>query len=255
MSTPSAGRTANTSSSVSKVIQARQAAREAGLDYSDDSGSDFQDSGSETQERGLLLSQRRKKRKTASRKRLDYAARRRTLTLEERLEEERTVQEAFDSSLLKLQEVDRAIEEAALHNNGHNDGNEVPESLHLEWLDLASYLIDTFRTTKGLFPSDGKKKYLGGFRKSYKRRNKKVKDGQNVAEEEEEEPDVDDQAAGIAERLHASLADDDMQFEEPDSNVEHNAYRGVTFDDWAGLTVRVSLDFCPVISVILIDPP
>lgn len=35
-------------------------------------------------------------------------------------------------------------------------------------------------------------------------------------------------------------ADDNRPIDEPDENVEQNAYRGVSFDDWAKLTVRVS---------------
>lgn len=33
--------------------------------------------------------------------------------------------------------------------------------------------------------------------------------------------------------------DDERPSDEPDANIEHNAYRGVTWDDWAKLAVRV----------------
>lgn len=143
------------------------------------------------------------------------------------MEEERSVQEAFDASLHRLHEVDQQIDEGTDPEPG-----EIPEHLHLEWLDLASHLLDIFRTTKALFPSDGKKKYIG-IKKGFKRKQQGV--------DEQEEENVDEQAAGIAERLQASLQDEEQGDNDgPDMNVEQNAYRGVSFDEWAALAVRVS---------------
>lgn len=199
------------------------------MEHSDESASEYAASDTEGQnERGILLSQSRKKRKSATRKRLDNAVRRRTMTQEERIDEERAVQEAFDNTLLRLQDIDKQMEEDKDPETG-----KTPELLHLEWLDSASHLLDTFRTTKALFPSDGKKRYFGS-RKGYRRKQKGVQD-------HEEEENVDEQAAGIAERLQASLHDDETgNYEELDMHFEQNAYRGVSFDDWALLTVRVS---------------
>lgn len=209
--------------------------RDAGFENSDESGSEYAGSDGDGQDRrGILLSQTRKKRKSATRKRLDNAVRRRTMTQEERLDEERAVQEVFDHNLLRLQEVDKHIEEKTDSENG-----KIPEYLQMEWLDLASHMLDLFRTTKALFPSDGKKRYFGS-RKGYRRKQKGI---QHLQAEEEE--NVDDQAAGIAERLQASLHDDEVaNFEESDMHFEENAYRGVNFDDWALLAVRVSAKSC-----------
>ena len=155
------------------------------------------------------------------------------MTQEERIDEERAVQEAFDHTLLRLQDVDKQIEEDTDPETG-----KIPEYLQVEWIDLASHMLDIFRTTKALFPSDGKKRYFGS-RKGYRRRQK------GVQNQEEEEENVDEQAAGIAERLQASLHDDEVgSFEEFDMNFEQNAYRGVSFDDWALLAVRVSSESC-----------
>lgn len=198
------------------------------MDHSEESGSEYAGSGGDDQdERGILLSQSRKKRKSAARKGLHNAARRRTMTQEERLEEERAVQEAFDTTLMKLQEVDKVIEAETDRENGT-----IPYQVQLEWLDLAAYLLDSFRTTKALFPSDGKKRYLGS-RKGYKKK-------QNGTEHVQDEENVDEQAAGIAERLQASLNEDESgNVDEADMNVERDAYRGVSFDDWALLAVKV----------------
>lgn len=211
------------------VIATRRAVRNTDIDQSEESGSEFGASGGDEQdERGILLSQSRKKRKSAARRRLHNAVRRRTMTQEERLEEERAAQEAFDTTLMKLQELDKTME---LEIDSPTAG--VPEQLQLEWLDSASYLMDSFRTTKALFPSDGKKRYLGSRRRGYKRK-------QNGTEQSLDEPNVDEQAAGIAERLQASLNDDETGYlEEQDMNIEQDAYRGVSFDDWALLAVRV----------------
>lgn len=218
------------------VIEARRAAREAGLAHSDASGSNNGESGSEVGDgTGLLLSRRRKKRRSASRKRVYNATRRRTLTQEERLEEERAAQEAFDASLLRLQEVDKQFE-----NLAGSGSAEIAEQLSLEWVDLASHLLDTFRTTKALFPSDGKKRYVGS---------KRLHIRKPKGTEQEAEENVDEQAAGIAERLHASLHDEEMEAGEgSDMVLEQDAFRGISFDDWAALAVRVSfklfLDLC-----------
>lgn len=198
------------------------------MEGSEESGSEYTMSGGEEQdEYGILISQSRKKRTSAARRRIRNAARRRIMTQEERLEEERAVQEAFDATLLKLQEVDRQIERET-----ELESDSISEYLQLEWIDLASHLLDNFRTTKALFPSDGKKRY---FATSRPFRRKKKGNGQL-----EEEENVDEQAAGIAERLHASLQDEEnSMIDEPDMNVEQDSYRGVSFDDWALLTVRV----------------
>jgi hypothetical protein len=149
------------------------------------------------------------------------------MTQEERIDEERAVQEAFDHTLLRLQDVDKQIEE-----DTDPETRTIPEYLQVEWIDLASHMLDIFRTTKALFPSDGKKRYFGS-RKGCRRKQK------GVQNQEEEEENVDEQAAGIAERLQEVGS-----FEEFDMNFEQNAYRGVSFDDWALLAVRVSSESC-----------
>jgi len=99
---------------------------------------------------------------------------------------------------------------------------DIEDNLIQEWLESAASLVDTFRTTTALFPSDGKRRFTGLFRPMKKK-------GQT---------DVDAQADSMAARLQASMVDDERPADEPDANVELEGYRSITFPDWAKLVVR-----------------
>lgn len=104
------------------------------------------------QEDGKKLRRPRKHRSKSKsgRERHVHSSVKRIRTQEEREEEERQAQDDFDATLLKLKEVDRLLEESRANNAGTVD-----EALVQEWLEIAGSLLDTFRTTKALFPSDG----------------------------------------------------------------------------------------------------
>ena len=86
--------------------------------------------------------------------RTPQSALRRGGTLDWRKEKERQTQENFDTAMQKLQEVDRLLEQSRINGDGAAEDNLVQE-----WLELVASLIDTFRTTKALFPSDGVSHY------------------------------------------------------------------------------------------------
>lgn len=193
---------------------------ESGSQYSDKGGSNAE-SGNESadiSEGGTRRTGRRRKQRA---KRSAYRRKRSgaNLTREEKIEEDRRFQQQFDAALLKLQEVDRIIEQ------NKSETGEVDSALLFEWLEIVSFLIDAYRTTRALFPSDGKKKFAGLFRPIKKR-----KEGR----------DVEQEASAMASRLQATMEEEEPQAIEPDANVEQDSYRGVSFDDWAKLAVRVS---------------
>lgn len=116
-----------------------------------------------------------------------------------------------------------------------------------EWLEVATYLVDAFRETKELFPADSNKKFTGvQLQRSWKR--KGVQEG-----------DLEVQADEMANRLerrmsefllsssngprHAGdrLADNfGWKDEENEPLIEVDSYRGIHFDDWLELIMKVS---------------
>ena len=208
---------------VNEVLRQRDQPQAA---MSDESGSQYSDNGASEAESGnepAAMSEsgtRRsgKRRKRSKREGQGPKKSSAALTREEKLEEDRRIQTAFDANMLKLQELDRVIDQ------NKSETGEVDSSLLFEWLEVVSYLIDSYRTTRALFPSDGKKKFAGLF-KPLKKRN--------------QGRDVEQEANVMASRLQATLEEDDPQQMEPDANVEQDSYRGVSFDEWAKLAVRV----------------
>lgn len=83
-------------------------------------------------------------------------------TREERLKEEQRTQDAFDEALLKLQELDRLLDTSTTKEPLQND-----ETLLSEWTEVATFLIDTYRTTKALYPSDGVSSRMEDGRKAF----------------------------------------------------------------------------------------
>ncbi|SGZ05942.1 BQ5605_C031g10903 [Microbotryum silenes-dioicae] len=90
-----------------------------------------------------------------------------------------------------------------------------------EWLEVATFLVDAFRETKSLFPSDGKKRFMGAMRRQWKRK------GGN-------EMDIEKQADEMASRLERTLVDND------DDNLAIDSFRGISFDDWLKLIIKYS---------------
>ena len=210
------------------------------------SGSDYQDEGDNAEGEGEgengepRRKGRRKQRGVPGRRRGPGTKPRKTprrypkyqMTREERVAQEIEEQEAFDDVLMKLREIDGLLGEPTesdlFSHLAHYEGGGLESPEVYEWLDCAAYLVDTYRTTRALFPSDGKKKYTGIFKAS-KRHHKTVLN-------------VDEQAQDIAQRLQASMVDDERPADEPDDNVNvaEDAYRKVSFDEWARIAVRVS---------------
>lgn len=216
---------------VNEVLKQRariqdQKSDESGSQYSA-SEQDTTASGNESAEVSDGGTRRRSKkgRDRGRRKRRQNAQRRLTATLtrEEKMEEDRRLQIEFDANLLKLQEIDRTTEQKK------TETGELDSALVYEWLEVVSFLIDTYRTTRALFPSDGKKKFAGLF-KPVKKRGGQV------------ERDVEEEANTMASRLQAGMEDEEAQPVESDTNVEYDSYRGVTFDEWAKLAVRVRVE-------------
>ncbi|GAA5845725.1 hypothetical protein JCM5353_001690 [Sporobolomyces roseus] len=93
-----------------------------------------------------------------------------------------------------------------------------------QWLEIATRLIDSFRSTRQLFPSDYKKKFTGMVRRKGGAR-KKGKD---------KEADLAEEADEIANRLERSMIEDE------EDEVEETSFRGRDFDQW----VNFILQYC-----------
>ncbi|GAA5997999.1 hypothetical protein JCM5350_002855 [Sporobolomyces pararoseus] len=93
-----------------------------------------------------------------------------------------------------------------------------------QWLEIATKLIDSFRSTRQLFPSDFKKKFTGMVRRRHGGR-RKGKD---------KEADLEDEADEMATRLQRSMIDDD------EDEIEETSFRGKDFDEW----VTFILQYC-----------
>ncbi|GAA5974117.1 hypothetical protein JCM11641_003446 [Rhodosporidiobolus odoratus] len=92
-----------------------------------------------------------------------------------------------------------------------------------QWLEIATGLVDSFRSTKQLFPSDFRKKFVGMNRTHWKSRGK------------EKERDIGAEADQMADRLEQTLdADDDR------GEVEETSFRGLDFDGWVDFFLKYS---------------
>lgn len=138
-------------------------------------------------------------------------------TLAQRLEAEQQRQEDFELAFSKLDTL----------QDGLNEGD---PAVIKEWLDVASFLVDGFRQTRELFPSDLRKKFVGVVI-SRARKNKR----KNAPE-----ATVEQQAADMATRLQQH--EPTPEPEEPmdaDAPIEQDSFRGVAFDDWVTLILQV----------------
>ena len=105
---------------------------------------------------------------------------------------------------------------------------------------MASFLVDGFRQTRELFPSDLRKKFVGvviSRARKHKRKN-------------QPEATVEQQAADMATRLQQQ--EPSPEPEEPmdaDAPLEQDSFRGVAFDDWVTLILQVRRSGCSVADV------
>ena len=100
-----------------------------------------------------------------------------------------------------------------------------------QWLEIATRLIDSFRSTRQLFPSDYKKKFTGMVRRKRGDR-KKGKD---------KEADLAEEADEIANRLERSMIEDE------EDEVEETSFRGRDFDQWVNFILQVRFDSAPIL--------
>lgn len=152
--------------------------------------------------------------------------------------EEQRVQE-FSLAFNKL---DRLY--PAVHGGDENAKN--------EWLKLATHLVDAFRETRQLFPSDAKKKFTGVLSRRWRRK--------GVTEN-----DVETQANEMASRLERTMGElrphplfvievarrkltvfslgNYSEQTDGEPELEVDSYRGKDFDGWLTLIVKVRLPF------------
>ncbi|GAA5826171.1 hypothetical protein JCM11251_007193 [Rhodosporidiobolus azoricus] len=94
-----------------------------------------------------------------------------------------------------------------------------------QWLEIASRLVDSFRSTKQLFPQDPKKRFMGVLTGRGPGRRKKKQEGK--------ERDIDADADQMADRLEQAL-----DAEEVEEQVEETSFRGLEFDDWVAFILK-----------------
>ncbi|BGP05258.1 transcription factor TFIIIC subunit tfc4 [Rhodotorula toruloides] len=119
----------------------------------------------------------------------------------EAIERERNAE--FTMAFLRLQELEGAIEA----------GDD--EAMN-QWLEIATGLVDSFRSTKQLFPSDPRKRFTGMIR-THRRKGKR---------------DLEAEADQLADRLQRSI------IAEEDNEVEETSFRGLDFDGWVDFILR-----------------
>lgn len=82
----------------------------------------------------------------------------RIATLKEMVEEDQEIQMLFNETFEKLQQLDLEMERHGQEKRveeGETPTAWIDADLLQEWLELVAFLIDTYRTTRALFPSDG----------------------------------------------------------------------------------------------------
>ncbi|BGP22119.1 transcription factor TFIIIC subunit tfc4 [Rhodotorula toruloides] len=109
----------------------------------------------------------------------------------------------FTIAFLRLQELEKAVEA----------GDEVAMN---QWLEVATGLVDSFRSTQQLFPSDPRKRFKGMIR-THRRKGKR---------------DLAAEADQLADRLQRSI------IAEEDNEVEETSFRGLDFDGWVDFILR-----------------
>ncbi|TKA57180.1 hypothetical protein B0A53_01136 [Rhodotorula sp. CCFEE 5036] len=144
---------------------------------------------------------RRKKSRYTSRE--ERAAAR---TTRENAERERHAE--FVLAFSRLQDLDEAV------NSGDDDAI-------TRWLEIASVLVDSFRSTRQLFPGDYRRKFTGVVRNFQGRRGRKTQEQQFDAEADQ-----------MANRLERTMISDE------NNEVEEHTFRGLHFDEWVQFILR-----------------
>ncbi|POY73527.1 hypothetical protein BMF94_3464 [Rhodotorula taiwanensis] len=160
--------------------------------------------------------ERRQAREDATSEGADGKRRNRRYTTKEERAAARTTQEnaererhaEFILAFSKLQDLDTAV--AA--------GEEEAISRYLE---IATGLIDSFRSTRQLFPGDFRKKFTGVLSSYRGRRGRKTQAQQ-----------MDDEADMMANRLERTM------IAEEDNEVEEHTFRGLHFDEWVSFILK-----------------
>ncbi|GAA6062994.1 hypothetical protein JCM10212_004976 [Sporobolomyces blumeae] len=123
------------------------------------------------------------------------------------LEEERNFEAS--AAFRRLAQLDPLVEQ------GDDDAT-------FQWLEIATRMVDSFRSTRQLFPSDFRKKFVGMRRRRAGRRKKGV----------DKDADLDDEADEMASRLQRSMITDE------DDEIEETAFRGKEFDEWVDFILK-----------------
>ncbi|KAK4700486.1 general transcription factor 3C polypeptide 3 (transcription factor C subunit 4), partial [Phenoliferia sp. Uapishka_3] len=95
------------------------------------------------------------------------------------------------------------------------------EQATIEWLEVATHLVDAFRETRQLFPSDGKRKFAGVLTRGWRRKG---------AGEVGIEAQADEMASRLERTMHAETE------EAPDIQID--SFRGKDFDGWMALIIK-----------------
>ncbi|GAA5902958.1 hypothetical protein JCM6882_009654 [Rhodosporidiobolus microsporus] len=93
-----------------------------------------------------------------------------------------------------------------------------------QWIEVATGLVDSFRSTRQLFPQDFKKKFVGMLGRPV---------GRPSGSGKKKERDIDADADQMADRLERTLDADEA--EEP---VEETSFRGLDFDQWVDFILK-----------------
>ncbi|GAA5873300.1 hypothetical protein JCM3774_005935 [Rhodotorula dairenensis] len=127
-------------------------------------------------------------------------------TTRENAERERHAE--FVLAFSRLQDLDEAV------NSGDDDAI-------TRWLEIASVLVDSFRSTRQLFPGDPRRKFTGVVSSFAGRRGRKTQAQR-----------LDAEADQMANRLERTM------ISEEDNEVEEHTFRGLHFDEWVEFILR-----------------
>ncbi|GAA6030008.1 hypothetical protein JCM8097_009212 [Rhodosporidiobolus ruineniae] len=109
---------------------------------------------------------------------------------------------------------------ADLDADGSISAGSAAEEAVNHWLEIATRLVESFRSTKQLFPSDFKVKFRGMNRAHWKNRGKK------------KERDIGAEADQMADRLQQTIDAED------DEEMEETTFRGLDFDQWVDFILK-----------------
>ncbi|GAA5921558.1 hypothetical protein JCM1841_000569 [Sporobolomyces salmonicolor] len=130
----------------------------------------------------------------------------------DREEAERSRHAEFTAAFARLEHLDVAVSAG-------------DEESKFQWLEIATRLVDSFRSTRQLFPSDFRKKFVGMMAPRYGRRGRK-------GAKENRARDLEDEADLMANRLQRSMIADE------DNEVEETSFRGLDFDGWVDFILK-----------------